>query len=97
MLAYYIHCMPGKLMAEVQILTAFSSFRHTEHKQLVIFAQFPAGYPSRILLLELKSKTIPDRLIEGLIKVCEQELQKHIGQQQVGYVCMQCSPIEEAH
>ena len=46
-------------------------------------AQFPDGYPNEILLLELKSKSILDKLIDGLVRVCEQELDKHKGEQQL--------------
>ena len=33
--------------------------------------------------MELKSKTIPKNLIDGLVSVCDQELSKHIGNAQV--------------
>ena len=59
-------------------------FRLTEHKQLVVCVQFPRDYPSSALIIELKSKTIPEKLINGLVKVCDQEIQKHLDGQQVG-------------
>ena len=57
--------------------------RHTEHKQLTVLLQFPRDYPSSPLLVEIKSKTVPPRLVEGLVKICDQELRKHLGEQQV--------------
>lgn len=63
---------------------------HTDHKQLVVLAQFPVGYPSQILLVELKSKTLPATLLDGLIRVCDNELQKHIGSDQV---CVYSVPL----
>ena len=45
--------------------------------------QFPQDYPRERLIVELKTKTIPDKLIEGLVSVCDQELSKHLGQHQV--------------
>lgn len=56
---------------------------HTDHKQVTIRCQFPSGYPSRPLLIELASKTVQDRVLEGLVKVCEQELSKQLGKEQV--------------
>ena len=55
----------------------------TDYKQVSVCAQFPLGYPSEPLLLELKSKTIAGSFIDSLIKVCDQELKKHLQQKQV--------------
>ncbi len=57
--------------------------RETAHKQMVMCLQFPAGYPDCRLLLELKSKTIPAKLIEKLVNVCDQELDRYLGEKQV--------------
>lgn len=50
---------------------------------MVVCIQFPAGYPECRLLLELKSKTIPDKLMEKLVAVCDQEADRHLGKKQV--------------
>ena len=55
----------------------------TAHKNMVICTQFPADYPNSRLLVELKSKTIPDKFMDSLVNVCDQELDKHIGKKQV--------------
>ena len=57
--------------------------RKTAHKQIVVCAQFPDGYPACRLLLELKSKTIPDKLLEKLVTVCDQEVDRNLGKKQV--------------
>lgn len=46
-------------------------------------AQFGKEYPKTPLLVELKSRTIPEKLLEGMVKVCDQEMQKHRGERQV--------------
>ena len=61
----------------------FLLYRHTDFKQLTMCIQFPQDYPRERLIVELKTKTIPDKLIEGLVTVCDQELSKHLGQPQV--------------
>lgn len=33
--------------------------------------------------MELKSKTIPDKLMEGLVTVCDKEVDRHLGEKQV--------------
>lgn len=59
------------------------TYRHTNFKQLTVCVQFPENYPEERLLVELKSKTIPKKLVDGLVSVCDQELLKHKGQAQV--------------
>lgn len=57
--------------------------RHTEFKQLTLCIQFPKDYPKERLIVELKSKTIPEKFLDGLVNVCDQELTKHLGNTQV--------------
>ena len=45
--------------------------------------QFGEEYPRTPLLVELTSKTVPEKLLEGMVKVCDQEMQKHKGERQV--------------
>ena len=44
---------------------------------------FPEDYPRNPILIELKSKYLAYKLLDGLRKVCEEETKKLIGQQQV--------------
>lgn len=55
----------------------------TEIKQLVICMQFPAKYPQEALVTELKSKTLSERLLDGVMKLCDAEAKKWSGQKQV--------------
>ncbi len=56
----------------------------TAHKMMVLCLQFPKDYPQKPIIVEIKSKTIPQRFIEGLVSVCDQEMKKHLGNKQVG-------------
>lgn len=57
--------------------------RHTEFKQLTVCTQFPKDYPQERLIVEIKSKTIPEKLLNRLVSVCDLELNKHLGNAQV--------------
>ena len=59
-------------------------FRKTDQKQLNIILQFPAKYPDDTIVTELTSKTLSDKLLTGLIKMCDEEAKKKLGQKQVG-------------
>ena len=45
--------------------------------------QFAKNYPNCPLLLELKSKTLSVKLLNGLTEVCEKECKKLLGKAQV--------------
>nr|CAD7432233.1 unnamed protein product [Timema monikensis] len=57
--------------------------RQTAFKNIIVLIQFPEDYPHSSLLLELKSKTLSDKLLDGLTNVCEQEAKKILGKPQV--------------
>ena len=61
----------------------FDRCRYTDFKQLTLCIQFPKDYPQEKLIIELKSKTIPEKFLDGLVGVCDQELNKHLGNTQV--------------
>lgn len=69
-----ITCVPAQVRA---------SYRKTEYKNLNVILQFPEGYPNTPLLVELTSKTLSEKLLHGLIKMCDEEITKFIGQKQV--------------
>lgn len=58
--------------------------RRSDCKQLVVTTQFSEGYPATPLLVELKSKTLPEKLLRGMEDVCDKELKQHCGNPQVG-------------
>ena len=55
------------------------SSRRTVHKQLAACFQFPEGYPDKPVLVELKSKVFPEKLLAGLTKVIDEEAKKNAG------------------
>jgi len=55
----------------------------TPQKSLGVCLQFPPeGYPVTPIILELKSKTLDEKLLDGLTRVCDQETKKLQGQKQ---------------
>ena len=41
----------------------------TRFKKIIVCFLFPSSYPSQHILVELKSKTLKDKLLRGLTKV----------------------------
>lgn len=58
-------------------------YRKTEHKMLNVILQFPENYPHNNVVVELTSKTLSDKLLGGLTKMCDEEAKKRIGDKQV--------------
>lgn len=58
-------------------------YRKTKFKTIVACIQFPKDYPQKPLLIELKSKTLSTKLLDGLTEVCEKECKKQLGKAQV--------------
>ena len=77
------HLLQGcRLVSCVKIMVR-AEIRKTEYKSIVVCIQFPENYPHVPLLLELKSKTISEKLLQRLTSVCEEEAKKHLGKVQV--------------
>nr|XP_023014346.1 uncharacterized protein LOC111504084 [Leptinotarsa decemlineata] len=77
------HVVPGsKLVSCVQTMVR-TEIKRTEFKKIIVCIQFPPDYPQTPLLIELKSKTLSEKLLQGLTNVCEQELKKYLGKPQV--------------
>ncbi|XP_023931502.1 uncharacterized protein LOC106155069 [Lingula anatina] len=55
----------------------------TQHKSIVVCLMFPDKYPDATILIELKSKTLSYKLLQGLTKVAEEEAKKYLGREQV--------------
>ncbi|CAL7939002.1 unnamed protein product [Xylocopa violacea] len=55
----------------------------TKFKTIIACIQFPEDYPRTPLLIELKSKTLSVKLLDGLTEVCEKECKKLLGKAQV--------------
>ncbi|GLV35119.1 uncharacterized protein CBL_01733 [Carabus blaptoides fortunei] len=77
------HLISGsKLVSCVETMVRVE-IKRTTFKAMVVCIQFSLDYPNTPLLLELKSKTLADKLLTGLTNVCEQELKKLLGQSQI--------------
>ena len=63
-------------------------YSKTEYKRLVVCLQLPDNYPHEALVIEIKSKTLPENFLQGFTKLCDQEVKKVIGKAQVG--CNTC-------
>lgn len=50
---------------------------------MMVHLQFPKDYPQSGILVELKSKTLSEKLLNKLVDICDQEMKKYSGQQQV--------------
>ena len=46
--------------------------------------QFSEKYPTSAIIVELKSKTLPPRLLAKMTELCDQEAKKLLGKPQVG-------------
>lgn len=55
----------------------------TQYKQLKACIQFPDNYPNDGLLMELKSQTISDKILETILNLCNNEIKKQIGHKQI--------------
>lgn len=69
-----VACVPSMIRIDI---------RKTKYKQLTACLQFPESYPTYPLIVELKSKTLSEKFLSGLSKVCEEECKKILGKPQV--------------
>lgn len=65
-----------KTMVRVEI-------KRTRFKHVIICIQFPIEYPTKPILIELKSKTLSSLLLMKLTEVCEEETKKYLGKRQI--------------
>ncbi|XP_078312740.1 uncharacterized protein LOC144619196 [Crassostrea virginica] len=54
-----------------------------EMRQMTCVMQFLETYPTEPVVVELKSKTLTEKLLDGVVKLCDAEARKYIGQKQV--------------
>lgn len=77
------HVVPGtKLVSCVKTMVR-AEIKRTDFKKVIVCIQFPENYPAAVLLIELKSKTLSGKLLQGLTNVCETEIKKSLGKPQV--------------
>ncbi|KAK9501997.1 hypothetical protein O3M35_012611 [Rhynocoris fuscipes] len=77
------HIIPGsKLVSCVQSMVRVE-IKRTSVKTIVACMQFPLEYPAKSILLELKSKTLSEKLLAKLTNVCDEEIKKYLGKPQI--------------
>lgn len=77
------HVITGcKLVSCVKSMVR-AELKRTEFKKLVVCMQFSEEYPKTPILLELKSKTYSERLLQKLTNICEEETKKIVGKPQI--------------
>uniref|UniRef100_A0A1B6BXR7 RWD domain-containing protein n=1 Tax=Clastoptera arizonana TaxID=38151 RepID=A0A1B6BXR7_9HEMI len=72
----------SKLVSCVQTMVRVE-IKRTSFKYIIVCIQFPAEYPSVPILIELKSKTLSEKLLYKLTGICEQEAKKYLGKPQI--------------
>lgn len=77
------HVVPGCRLVSCVKTMVRAEIKRTHFKALIVCIQFTETYPSTPLLIELKSKTLSEKLLQGLTNVCEQEAKKYLGKAQV--------------
>ncbi|ROT79074.1 uncharacterized protein [Penaeus vannamei] len=70
-------CVPAMVRVNIE---------RTKYKQIVACFQFQPDYPSSLALIELKSRHVSEKLLDGLVKLCEEEAKKYLGKPQVLHV-----------
>lgn len=75
--------VPGTRLVSCVRTMVRVEIKRTDFKAIVACIQFPKDYPTSPLLLELKSKTLHEKLLQGLTNVCELEAKKLIGKAQI--------------
>ena len=54
-------------------------FRKSNYKKIAVCMTFPSNYPSSNILVELKSKTLSEKLLYGLQGLAEKEAKQYVG------------------
>ncbi|XP_037818986.1 uncharacterized protein LOC119608585 [Lucilia sericata] len=49
------------------------------YRQFTVCLRFPEDYPKRTILVELKSKTLSEKFLQGLTGLCEKQCQEYLG------------------
>ena len=57
--------------------------KRTKYRQMTVHLQFSQDYPQSGILIELKSKTLSEKLLNKLVDICDQEMKKYSGKQQI--------------
>ncbi|XP_035825482.1 uncharacterized protein LOC101862840 [Aplysia californica] len=72
-----IAAVPALVRAEIKI---------TDHKQVAVTCMFQPSYPTVPVVTELRSKTLADKLLDGLARICDAEAKKLEGKPQTVHI-----------
>ena len=71
------------MILKIDPISIFLFFRRSKYKQMVVCFQFPEKYPDNGIMVELKSRHVSQKLLNGLAKLAEAEAKQHSGKPQV--------------
>ncbi|XP_046394581.1 uncharacterized protein LOC124162189 [Ischnura elegans] len=77
------HVIPGTKLVSCVPTMVRVEIRRTTFKHFVVCIQFPADYPKSCIIVELKSKVLSAKLLDGLTSICEGEAKKILGKPQI--------------
>lgn len=75
--------VPGSKVVSCVRTMVRVEIKKTDTKALIVCIQFTETYPKTPLLLELKSKSLSEKLLQKLTNVCEEEAKKYLNKAQV--------------
>ena len=79
-----------KRLPKDELVSCFRSLvrvqlQKTTHKKIIMHMQFPENYPSKPLLVELKSNTLAEGFLNKMEALVDEEMKKYVGQTQIMY------------
>jgi len=79
--------IPGSKVVSLVPAMVRIEIEKSPFKKIVVCLMFPVEYPNAVILIELKSKTLAPKLLDGLTQVTEKECRKvQLGKPQVLFV-----------
>lgn len=77
------HLIPGSRLISCVKTMVRVDIRKTSFQTITACIQFPSEYPKTVLLLELKSKSLSENLLQKLTNICEREAKTYSGKSQI--------------
>ena len=72
-----VACVPAMVRVEL---------KKSDFKTMAICLTYPSNYPTHHILVEIKSKKLSRKLLDGLEKVAETEAKKYIGKPHIIFI-----------
>ncbi|KAH3724365.1 uncharacterized protein LOC127852309 [Dreissena polymorpha] len=69
-----VTCVPAQVRA---------GYKQTDYKHVNVILQFPDRYPQEPVVIQLTSKTLSERLLASLVRMCDEDVRGRLGQRQV--------------